>query len=115
MINWDEFNLYLGLFDRDFVVVEIVGGFLSGSREQMSDLKKNVEEKDFPLVHRNAHTLKTLCATFGDKAATELAFKLEMMGKEHSDDDMNCVYHDLAKAVDNLILELEQYKNMPPR
>jgi HPt (histidine-containing phosphotransfer) domain-containing protein len=114
MINWTKFNEYLGELDREWVIANIVDGFIDGKEEQMLILKKNVEERDFPLVHRNAHTLKTHCATFGDFEAKELAFKLEIMGKEKRDEDMNGVYNELAKAVEDMIIDLKKYKNTPP-
>ncbi|MCX6266729.1 MAG: Hpt domain-containing protein [Bacteroidetes bacterium] len=114
MIDWDKFNEYLGSYDTKFIVTELIGDFLISGPERVSAIGKNVEEMDFPGLDFNAHSLKSNCAYFGDTESAELAFKLELMGKNQSDDDMKGVYRQLAASVDNLIQELKQYKKQHP-
>ena len=111
MIDWEKFNEYLGSFKNPFIL-EVIEMFIDNYPQTISTLKKNVAEKNFSQLDINAHTLKTNCATFGDAKSGDLALKLELMGKNKVDDDMNGVFEQLVSAGDELISELKKYKKI---
>lgn len=109
MIDWDKFNLYMQSYGKE-VILEVIDIFINEFPQNISDLKKNVEEMDFPQLDIHAHTLKSNCAIFGATEAAKLALKLELMGKKKVDEDMIGVLAQLVPAGEELIKELEQYK-----
>jgi len=110
MIDWDKFNDYLQYYDKK-LIREVIDIFIRDYPQKISTLRKSVEEKDFPELDIIAHTLKSNCAIFGDMESKELALKLELMGKNHVDEDMNEVFGQFVIATGKLIQELEQYRN----
>ena len=110
MIDWDKFNEHLQYYDKE-LILEVINLFIQDYPQNISTLRKNVEEKDFPQLDINAHTLKSNCSTFGAAEASGLALKLELMGKKQVDEDMKGVLVQFEKAGETLIGELEQYKN----
>jgi HPt (histidine-containing phosphotransfer) domain-containing protein len=132
MIDWDKFNDRLGCFDED-LILELIEMFITDYPERMIALRKSVEDKDFHQLDENAHTLKTNCATFGDNDSARLAYNLEIMGKSqvaynsllvNSDswiqlellgnnnpgDDMNSVFTQFVSSSEELVQELEKYR-----
>ena len=110
MIDWNKFNEYLGYYD-DSLKLEVIEMFINNSPAMITALRKNVEQKDFPQLDINAHTLKSNCKTFGSVEATRLALKLELMGKDKSDEDMAGVLLQLEQEIDQLIIELKLYRS----
>ena len=132
MIDWDKFNDYLGSFETSFII-ELIDMFIGNYPQQIETLRKNVEEKDFPQIDINAHSMKTNCASFGDMQSAKFAFNLELMGKNrvisneelvnsaswthlekygssNAGDSIHEVFAHFKNATENLIGELEQYR-----
>ena len=111
MIDWDKFNEYLQGYDNA-LILEIIDMFINDYPEKITTLQKTIDAKDFPGLDIIAHTIKANCATFGDAESRDLALKLELMGKNKVDDDMNGVFEQLVSAGDELISELKKYKKI---
>ena len=134
MIDWNKFNDYLGSFETSFII-ELIDMFIGNYPQQIETLRKNVEEKDYPQLDINAHSMKTNCASFGDLESAKYAFNLELMGKNrvfsnselfnsvswthlekygksNADEGIHEVFAHFNNATENLIRELEQYKEL---
>ena len=132
MIDWNKFNDYLGSFETSFII-ELIDMFIGNYPQQIETLRKNVEEKDYPQLDINAHSMKTNCASFGDLESAKFAFNLELMGKKcvvsngellnssswahlekyganNAGDGIHEVFAHFKNATENLIRELEQYR-----
>ena len=132
MIDWDKFNDYLGSFETSFII-ELIDLFIDNYPQQIATLKNNVEEMNYPRLDINAHSLKTNCASFGDMESAKYAFNLELMGKNrvdsnvklinsaswtqlekygasNADESIHEVFAHFINSTENLIRELEQYK-----
>ncbi len=100
------------VFDRDALLKrlggdegllrDIVGVFLQDAPGQMQSLKDAIEKGDTILVQRQAHTLKGASANVGASALQELAFQMEMAGKEG----------DLSRALELLETMKEEYERL---
>ncbi len=109
MIDWDKFNEYLQGYDNA-LILEIIDMFINDYPEKITTLQKTIDAKDFPGLDIIAHTIKANCATFGATESAELALKLELMGKNHADEDMKGVFAQFITSLEKLILELKEYR-----
>ena len=67
--------------DRD-LLSEIAGLFLADVDEMMDVVRKAVEAKDGPALHRAAHRLKGSVVTFAAAPAADAALALELLGRD---------------------------------
>ena len=67
--------------DRE-LLSEIAGLFLADADEMMDVVRKAVEAKDGPALHRAAHRLKGSVVTFAAAPAADAALVLELLGRD---------------------------------
>jgi HPt (histidine-containing phosphotransfer) domain-containing protein len=109
MIDWNNFNNYLQSYDKD-LVLKLIDMFIRDYPDNMRAMKEIVEKRDFARLDSLAHNLKSNCGLFGGIEAAELALKLEMMGKEIADYNMDVVYERFVSASEELVQELKLYR-----
>jgi PAS domain S-box-containing protein len=64
------------------VLQELISVFRKDSSALLKEAADALDQKDGATLHRAAHTLKGMINFFGASAATQLALKLEQLGKE---------------------------------
>ncbi len=84
------------------ILEEILVVFSESYPDQLSELKKAIENGDAPIVERAAHTIKGSVGTFSSKKAFETAFRLETMGRDGNLEDAVAVYSKLEQEVEEL-------------
>ena len=119
MINWEEFNSMYQYFGND-LIAQVIDIFVEGDKddnppapsydERMIHLKRNVDEKDFPELFRNACSMKGTIANFYDRDSYELAYKLHDMGDSRTDTGQTEEYEKFKIAADKLVTELKEYR-----
>jgi HPt (histidine-containing phosphotransfer) domain-containing protein len=72
----------LNLMDRDESLLrELAGLFLADMPRLMAEIQDSVARGDCPRLDEAAHTLKGSIANFGARRASQLAARLEAMGR----------------------------------
>ncbi len=107
------------LFDKDEILksfdgeeeflAELVEIFINDAPEQLSGIKEAVDNCICKDLEKSAHKLKGAVANFGEKAAFEAAFKLEMMGRENRLDGVKETYDTLVNEVACLVNALKEF------
>ena len=87
--------------DRE-ILEEILVVFSETYPDQLSELKKAIENNDAPIVERAAHTLKGSVGAFSAKKALETAFRLETMGRDGNLQEAAVVYSKLEQEIEEL-------------
>ncbi|MEP7289750.1 MAG: Hpt domain-containing protein [Chloroflexota bacterium] len=85
---------------------ELVDDYLGDSSHLLVELASASEHKDFPVLHRIAHTLKGQSATFGAETFAEICLKIEQIAKagtlegiDRLIDDLNSEYGDVKTTL----------------
>jgi HPt (histidine-containing phosphotransfer) domain-containing protein len=110
MIDWSAFNMYLKSFGQE-MTLKLIDMFIADYPANISKLKMIVEARDFSQLQALAHNLKSNCALFGGTEAADCALKLEMMGKEQVNDQMDEVFARFLVASEDLVRELRTYRS----
>jgi two-component system sensor histidine kinase/response regulator len=84
------------------ILEEILVVFSESYPDQLSELKKAIDNADAPIVERAAHTIKGSVGIFSAKKALETAFLLETMGRDGNLKDAAAVYSKLEQEVEEL-------------
>jgi HPt (histidine-containing phosphotransfer) domain-containing protein len=67
--------------DKDFVI-ELINDLLSQIPEQMLSIREGIRINNCELVWRQAHTIKGGAGNIAATAIADIAFKIELAGKE---------------------------------
>jgi len=107
-IDWAQFNENFQYYDKD-VIKEVINIFIDEYDKRISDLKKNIEEKDFTSLAFNAHSFKSVIANYMAPKALELTRKLEELARNKSEEEIDNVFNELIAATRDLLAELKNY------
>jgi CheY-like chemotaxis protein len=91
---------------------ELAGIFLDSCPKQLSELRDAVTRRDSPAVRREAHRLKGELRTFGARAASEAAQRLETMGRAGELDQAEEAYAALEDALTRLLPALAKLREV---
>ncbi|MHB8971733.1 MAG: GAF domain-containing protein [Pirellulaceae bacterium] len=87
----------------------VVAAAIEEIPQMMVVLREATASRDAPRLHRAAHTLKSSLRYFGAKDAAELAWQLEVVGKEVRLDDVSPLLADLEPLAEQVRAELSTY------
>lgn len=87
--------------DRE-ILEDIFEVFSETYPDQLSELKKAIDDGDAPTVERAAHTLKGSVGVFSAIKSYETAFRLEIMGREGQLEETEAEYSTLEQEVKEL-------------
>ena len=107
-IDWTQFNENFQYYDKE-IVREVINIFIDEYDQRISNLKKNIEEKDFTNLAFNAHSLKSVIANYMAPKAYQLTLKLEDLAKNNSDEGIDKIFTELMSETQELLLELKVY------
>ena len=108
VIDWIQFNENFQYYDKE-IISEIINIFFDEYDSRMSDLEKNIKERDFTSLAFNAHSLKSVIANYMAPKALELTRKLEEMGKNKTEEGINELFDELKSTTKELVIELNEY------
>lgn len=107
-IDWAQFNENFQYYDKE-VIIEVIDIFLDEYDSRISNLKKNIEEKDFINLAFNAHSFKSVIANYMAPKAYNLTRKIEDLAKNKSMEGIDIIFTELMSETKELILELTNY------
>jgi len=81
---------------------ELVAMFIDDYPRQMEEIQNAIEEKNSDCLTRTAHSLKGAVGNFGAKKQYDLAYQLEMIGKEERMNDAIEAYYQLENEMESL-------------
>ncbi len=90
---------------------ELWGIFIADAPKQMIALKEAIEGSQAFLVERQAHSLKGSAANIGAKAVGEKAFKIEVIARQKSLENINELYEDLKEELKKAMKELKSFQS----
>ncbi len=96
-------------FDKS-IVVEIIDIFIDEYPRRMSDLKNDIDKKDFQKLKFDAHSMKGVIANFFAAQPQKHAKDLEMKGVESDPSNLDEIYHNLTLAGADLLEDLKAIK-----
>lgn len=107
-IDWDRFNENFQYYDKD-TIREVIEDFFNESEERLTNLEKNIAERDFEKLAFNSHSLKSVIGNFMAPKPYEICRNIEMMAKQKSDENIIFIFSELRILVNELIGELKDY------
>ncbi|MFV9644981.1 MAG: Hpt domain-containing protein [Desulfobacterales bacterium] len=106
------------VFDRDYALEmtdgdteflkELVDLFNADYPQKLAGILRAIEEKDFDVIDKTAHSLKGASGNLGLNRVYELAFEIERMGKAKNIEGIDKIYQELEE-------ELERFKEFISR
>ena len=108
IIDWDQFNENFQYYDKD-IIKEVIDIFVDEYDVRISNLQKNIDEKDYANLGFNAHSLKSVIGNYMAPRAYELNRRLEELAKNNSYEGINETFAELKNATKELLDELKNY------
>jgi len=107
MIDKATFTANYEIFDKE-IVKEIIEIYIQEYPDRITNLQKNIDERDLESLYKNAHSLKGVTANFFDKDTEDLARQLETKGKEGDESGIEDLFKRLKTTSEKLVAELKE-------
>ncbi|MBI1902615.1 MAG: PAS domain S-box protein [Planctomycetia bacterium] len=91
------------------LLTQVLAAFLEESPRRLADMRRAIDAKDFPLLRRSAHTLKSSLRILGVREAFELALSLEQHGAEGRLDEAEGLLADLSQRLETIQAQVSAY------
>lgn len=108
-MNYNREELEMMFGDDPEIFHEIFSDFVESKDEMMGQVTDAINDKSADGLQISAHTLKGVLATFCSTTAKEIAFELEIMGRDGVFDDAEEKVEKLGVEVDELIKSLKDF------
>ncbi len=108
VIDWEQFNENFQYYDKS-IIIEVIDLFLEEYEPRITNLEKNIKEKDFESLAFNAHSLKSVISNYMAPSALEITRKLEELGKNQTSEGIDEVFAKLKSITQELLIELKDY------
>ncbi len=112
VIDFVQLNENFQYYDRE-IITEVIDIFLDEYDDRISNLEKNIAEKDFKALAFNAHSLKSVIANYMAPKALELSGRLEEKGLNHSEEGLIELFAELKDTTKEMLQELKDYLQKP--
>ncbi|RMD85633.1 MAG: Hpt domain-containing protein [Candidatus Dadabacteria bacterium] len=86
---------------------ELIGMFFDSYESEISKIEEAISSKNYPEVNSLSHSIKSALGNLGAKAAFNLAYKLELMGKNEDLADAEDTLEKLKEAIEGFKREAE--------
>ncbi|HTX88434.1 MAG TPA: Hpt domain-containing protein [Bacteroidales bacterium] len=110
IINRSEFDENFRYFDKE-MISEVIGMFIKEYPSRFETMSRNIEEKDFTGLAFNAHSLKSVLASFMAPMPSALAARLEVMAKSGTESGLADLFSELQTATLELVRELDRIRD----
>jgi HPt (histidine-containing phosphotransfer) domain-containing protein len=108
VIDWEQFNDNFQYYDKE-VIIDVINIFVSEYDGRISNLQKDIEEKDYTNLSFHAHSFKGVIGNYMAPEAYELARKLEELAISKSSEGISDLFNKLKSASKELLFELKNY------
>ncbi|MEO8495076.1 MAG: Hpt domain-containing protein [Planctomycetota bacterium] len=107
-VNWNYARDVVG--DSDELLLELIEIFFEEYPKLMTGIQSSITSGSPDKLRLSAHTLKGTLRYFGETQAGELAFALEVMGRDKQMEGAAEVYGKLQPELDTIVPELRAYQ-----
>ncbi len=108
---WDP-TIALSHMDEDHVLLqELIALFIETGPATLSKIREALDNQDYLIAERSAHTLKGSLGAFRAKSVQACAGELERLASEHRSDSVESVYQQLSESTAQLLREFQEYVN----
>lgn len=108
--SFDEIELSELFGEAQEVFFEIVVDLKASAPQLINDIKQSIRSENYKDLEHTAHTLKGVLANFAATVSKDLAFELEVIGRNQEKQDLSDKVFILEKFVNELIKDLEDFK-----
>ena len=108
VIDWDQFNENFEYYDKE-IIIEVISIFIDEYDSRISELQKNIDEKDYTNLAFNAHSFKGMIGNYMAPKAYELTLKLEQTAKNDSKEGISETFIEMQIITKELLFELQKY------
>jgi len=108
IIDWDQFNENFQYYDKE-IITEVIDIFVDEYEVRISNMQKNIEERDYTNLAFNAHSFKSVIGNYMAPKAYELTRKLEELAKTNSGEGIPEIFTEMKSTTKELLLELKEY------
>lgn len=91
------------------LLVEVLDAFQIETPQMIELIRQALAQRDAKLLHRAAHTAKNAFGNIGAQATSDLAFQLELIGKEAAFEQVPPLLERLETHMRQVEQEVEQY------
>ncbi len=109
MIDWNLFRSTLAPYPQE-MILEVIDTFITSYPTDRALLQAAILARDFQVIERKAHDVKTNCLWVGGSAAADLALQIEMKGKNLEEAQLDTLFPLMDKAVEQVLGELAEYR-----
>lgn len=88
------------------LLCELIQIFIEDSPKMLRDLQTAINNKDLEQLSRVAHALKGMASNFSNSPVEQLAFQIELSGKQQTLDGVERRLAELTKAANSLSTDL---------
>jgi two-component system, sensor histidine kinase and response regulator len=91
------------------LLCELIDAYFEERPRLMGEIQQAIEQNDYVLLHRSAHTIKSALRLFGFTAAQDVAFQLEQLGQSETTENAGSLRDELAQLLVPFEIELLEY------
>lgn len=108
VIDWKQFNDNFQYYDKE-IIKEVIDIFVSEYDSRISNLQKDIDEKDYTNLAFHAHSFKGVIGNYMAPEVYELGRKLEELAIGKSSEGITELFDKLKSASKDLLFELKNY------
>lgn len=108
--SFDEVELSKLFEETPEVLSEIIGDLKDSAPQMINDIEQSILNDNYKDLEHTAHTLKGVLANFAATVSKDLAFELEVIGRNQDKHDLSGKVSILKNFVNELIKDLEDFK-----
>ena len=108
VIDWEQFNDNFQYYDKE-VIKEVIYIFINEYDSRISNLQKDIDEKDYTNLAFHAHSFKGVIGNYMAPEVYELGRKLEELAIAKSSEGIPELFDKLKIGSKDLLIELKYY------
>jgi CheY-like chemotaxis protein len=105
IVDWDRARSLTN--DDDMLLDELIAAFPAESTEQLSGMRRAIEERDPQSLTRSAHSLKSTANIFGASALAEISQEIENLGHTEELEEVTSLLGGLETELRHVLAALE--------
>jgi len=105
ILNWDRF---IGIWGNEELIKEVVPIFLNDNEERFDKLTEAVKAGDTKAIKFYAHTIKGAGRNIGARRLSDIACRLECVGRENDVDSATILFDKLKTEFEKVVTFLSR-------
>jgi HPt (histidine-containing phosphotransfer) domain-containing protein len=108
VIDWEQFNDNFQYYDME-VIKEVIYIFINEYDSRISNLQKDIDDKDYANLAFHAHSFKGVIGNYMAPEVYEVGRKLEELAIAKSSEQIQELFDKLKSGSNDLLFELTNY------